>query len=178
MTANKNQPAVIGVDIGGVLIAHCDDNSDTSFFSKHYLKTPACAGAFESIRQLVSSGCDVHLVSKCGESVEGKSRKWLLTNGFYEVTGLVPERVHFCRQRQDKALICTTLGVSHFVDDRLEVLSYLENVPNKYLFNPNPQEVSKFSAAMSSVRKVSTWEELLPLILQSLSPWPELVAER
>ncbi|MFN8658761.1 MAG: hypothetical protein U0105_20670 [Candidatus Obscuribacterales bacterium] len=60
MTAIEKQP-VIGVDIGGVLIAHSDDRSDTSFFSKHYLKTPACDGAFEAIRQLVSAGCDVRL---------------------------------------------------------------------------------------------------------------------
>jgi hypothetical protein len=172
MTAREKQ-AVIGVDIGGVLIAHSDDRSDTSFFSKHYLKTPACDGAFEAIRQLVSAGCDVHLVSKCGETVEGKSRKWLLTNRFYEITGLTPEKVHFCRERADKAAICTDLGATHFVDDRLEVLSYLHDVPNKYLFNPNPKEVSKFKAALDSVQKVSTWEQLLPLILVA-----ELVAER
>lgn len=167
MTATKKQADIIGVDIGGVLIAHSDDRSDTSFFSKHYLKTPACDGAFEAIRHLVLGGCDVHLVSKCGESVEGKSRKWLLTNGFYEITGLVPENVHFCRERADKATICTELGVSHFVDDRLEVLSYLKDVPNKYLFNPSPKEVDKFRVALPTVQQVSTWQELLPLILEN-----------
>ncbi|MFN8658760.1 MAG: hypothetical protein U0105_20665 [Candidatus Obscuribacterales bacterium] len=97
----------------------------------------------------------------------------MATNRFYEITGLTPEKVHFCRERADKAAICTELGATHFVDDRLEVLSYLHDVPNKYLFNPNPKEVSKFKAVLNSVQKVSTWEQLLPLILVS-----ELVAER
>lgn len=169
MTIKNNQSAVIGIDIGGVIIGRTDDKSDTSFFGKHYLQTPACDGVFEAIRQLVARGCNVHIVSKCGESVEGKSRKWLTTNRFYEITGVEPTDVHFCRERADKAAICTTLGVSHFVDDRLEVLSYLTDVPHRFLFDPNPKEVRKFKAFLPSVQKVSSWAELMPLMLGTLT---------
>lgn len=160
---------VIGVDIGGVVIAHSDDRSDTSFFSKHYLQTPAEPKVFDSLRHLMDLGCDVHLVSKCGESVEGKSRKWLATHRFYELTGVAPEAVHFCRERADKAAICATIGATHFVDDRLEVLSYLENVEHLFLFKPHEKEVRKFRHFLPSVRRVSSWMELVPLIEASVA---------
>lgn len=164
----KQRPPVVGVDIGGVIISPTDENSDTSFFSKNYLKTPAFEGAFESIRQLVAAGCVVHLVSKCGESVEGKSRKWLATHQFYEITGVSPEAVHFCRERAGKAAICVNIGATYFVDDRLEVLSYLETVPHRYLFCPREKEVRQFRSFLPSVHRVSSWSEVVASVLRSL----------
>jgi len=151
---------IIGVDIGGVLIDRVADGSDTSFFSANYLLTPEVQGAFDALRKFNHQGYRVHLVSKCGSNTERKTLEWLQNRGFYAKTGVRPSDVHFCRKRNEKAGICTSLGVTHFVDDRLEVLSYLTDVPSRYLLNSVPEEVAKYSFHLPRVKKVDSWSEI------------------
>lgn len=163
MTKNTK---TIGIDIGGVIISRANDKTDTSFFGSNYLKTTAVADAFESIAKLARSGYRVYLVSKCGESIELKTRHWLQHHRFYETVGIAPEDVRFCRTRPEKATICAELGATHFVDDRLEVLSYLTDVPNRFLFSPEPKEVAKFRQHLDCVTRVDSWSELVNLLLK------------
>jgi hypothetical protein len=107
----------------------------------------------------------VYLVSKCGENVERKTLEWLKHHDFYELTEVPASNVRFCRQRKDKAAICEELGVSYFVDDRLEVLSYLTSVSNLFLFNPEPKEKARFAQYLDGVTEVHTWAELVPMLL-------------
>ncbi len=163
----QNTKGVLGVDIGGVIIDRVrNDNSDTSFFSDNYLRTSAVRGAFQAIARIREHfDGQVYLVSKCGESVERKTRLWLVNMNFYGLTGLRETNVHFCRTRAGKAPICVRLGITHFVDDRLEVLSYLTMVKKKYLFQPNEKEVEKFKQHLEFVQQVHSWEEVLKDIL-------------
>ena len=127
---------VLGVDIGGVIIDRVNDNTDTSFFGDNYLQTTAVSGAFEVLKQLVERlDGNVYLVSKCGSIIRAKTRNWLNHHNFWVATGLNPKNVHYCRERREKADICKGLSTTHFVDDRLEILSYLyPNVGNLFLF--------------------------------------------
>ncbi len=159
---------VLGVDIGGVIIdGGKNDGTDTSFFSDNYLRTTAVPGVFDALRELAEKrfGDKIFLVSKCGQKVQNKTLHWLDHHRFYEITGIRPSNVWFCRERRDKAGICKHLGVTHFVDDRLEVLSYLASVSTLYLFQPDPQEVEKFASVLSRVRQVQSWEEILKMEL-------------
>lgn len=151
---------VIGVDIGGVIIERCDNNADTSFFGKNYLQTPAVPGVLDALNKLHSDGFRIHLVSKCGKTTQRKSLEWLQERDFFAFTGVSPEDVHFCLERHQKAEICDRIGASHFVDDRLEVLSYLNDVPHRYLINAVEKEVRKFRHALGDVVRVKSWEEL------------------
>jgi hypothetical protein len=157
----RGSPAVLGIDIGGVIIDRVNDDTDTSFFGDNYLKTTAVPGAFEAIKSLVDRRFQGHayVVSKCGKNVERKTREWLAHHDFYRRTGLHEDDVHFCRKRHEKAPICARLGITHFVDDRLEVLSYLETVPHKYLFRPDEAEVTRFSGYLNRVIRVQSWDE-------------------
>jgi hypothetical protein len=157
----------LGVDVGGVIIDRINDNTDTSFFSDNYLATTAVPGAFEALARLSAEQFDsrVFLVSKCGPRVEAKTREWLAHHDFHGRTGIAADRLHFCRQRRDKAGICETLGITHFVDDRLEVLGYLTSVPNRYLFQPNLRELQRHKRHLSRVHRVESWQEVLDLIL-------------
>ena len=157
----------LGVDIGGVLIDRINDDTDTSFFGDNYLKTTAVPNAFEAIKRLADKrfGDEIYLVSKCGPNVERKSREWLAHHDFHAETGVPPERLNFCRQRQDKAPICESLGLSHFIDDRLEVLSYLKTVPHLFLFMPNEAEVERHARHLGRVHRVESWEEVLAALL-------------
>lgn len=154
----------LGVDIGGVIIEPADDDADTSFFGAHYLRTPVVVGAFDALAALGAAFDEVHLVSKCGEATERRTREWLAHHDFPARTGIPVERVHFCRTRPDKAPIAGRLGLTHFVDDKLEVLGYLDSVPHRFLFRPRKGEVAAHAALLPRVRRVESWSELTPLL--------------
>ncbi|MEU8300116.1 hypothetical protein AB0C04_22915 [Micromonospora sp. NPDC048909] len=152
----------LGVDIGGVIIEPADDDADTSFFGEHYLRTPVVAGAFEALATLAAGPFDeVHLVSKCGEDTERRTREWLVHHDFHTRTGIPVRRVHFCRTRPAKAPIARRLGLTHFVDDKLEVLGYLDSVPHRYLFRPRAAEVARHDVHLPLVHRVESWPELV-----------------
>ncbi|WP_051799794.1 hypothetical protein [Catenuloplanes japonicus] len=123
------------MDVGGVLVVLAGDDVDTSFFGVRPLETPAMPGAFARLAALTAGRFRgrVHLVSKAGPKVERNTRDWLHHHGFFARTGVPPENVHFVRERRDKAAVCATYGITHFVDDRADVLACLETVPHRYL---------------------------------------------
>ena len=100
------------------------------------------------------------LVSKCGPRTEARTREWLVEAGFLDAIGMPAGHVWLCRQRPDKAGVCAELGVSHFVDDRLEVLSYMPAVAERYLFRPDRDEVAAFVAHLPAVHVVDGWPAL------------------
>ncbi len=154
----------LGIDVGRVIIdGSNNDNTDTSFFGGNYLATTAVAGAFEAIRQLVQYfGADnTFIVSKCYPPIQEQTRKWLAHHEFYERTGVKPENVHFCLKRHQKAPICEELEITHFIDDKLEVLSYLDTVATRYLFQSQPREVEKYKEFLPKVTQVGSWAEIL-----------------
>jgi hypothetical protein len=159
----------LGVDIGGVVIDRVDDDADTSFFGDNYLATPAVPGVFDALARLVGEKFDdrVHLVSKCVRRVQGKSLEWLAHHDFYARTGVSPDHVRFCRERPDKAMIAAELGLTHFIDDRLEILGYLETVGNLYLFRPHEGEVHRHRRHRHRVHVVQAWDEAVRAILAS-----------
>ncbi|MEV0154471.1 hypothetical protein AB0H57_12125 [Micromonospora sp. NPDC050686] len=80
---------------------------------------------------------------------------------FHARTGIGPDRLHFCRTRPEKGPIAARLGLTHFVDDRLEVLGYLDTVGHRYLFRPRPAEVAAHAGHLPAVRRVASWPELV-----------------
>jgi hypothetical protein len=135
----------LGIDIGRVLIAPeaKGTKGDTSFIGgslEQALQTPPYDGMFDVVPELARRfGGRVWLVSKCGPRVQEKSRRWLEHHRFFERTGIPADNLRFCLERPQKALHCRELGLTHFIDDRADVLEHLEGiVPNRYLFGPQP----------------------------------------
>lgn len=159
----------LGIDIGGVIIDPVNDNTDTSFFGDNYLATTAVPGVFDALAAIVGEkfAGEAYIVSKCGQRVQEKSLHWLDHHSFEAKTGiLVPDHVRFCRKRSDKAPIASELGLTHFIDDKLEVLGYLVGiVPNLYLFNPREAELQRNSQFLRHVTVVRSWPELQAQIL-------------
>lgn len=153
----------LGIDFGKVIISPTVNGvADTSFLGSSLeaaMKTPAAKGAFEAVKALVDSfQGQVWIVSKCGPSVEKKSRAWLEHWDFYERTGVSPDNLRFCRKRPDKAPICRSLGINHFIDDRLDVLSPMRNdVKRLFLFG----EQRKSLRIPNWAEPVENWAELL-----------------
>lgn len=169
MKENEMKKEVLGVDIGGVVTKRMEmvGEDSISYFRDRYLEVLSVTGAISSLRKLVDRfEGRVLLVSKAGPETERRTIHWLKFHWFHEQTGIPPENVHYCRTREAKAPICERLGVTHFVDDNLEVLSYLKTVEHQYLFNPIEQYVQKFAHHLPHVERVMSWEELLPKLLK------------
>ena len=134
-------PPRVGVDIGRVLIGAADPNgtADTSFLNNSdegALLTPPVAGALEALTWLVEV-CKgrVWLVSKCGPRIQARTRRWLDHQDVWGRTGLDPSHLRFCLKRAGKAPHCRELGLTHFVDDRVDVHRHLRGVvPHLLLF--------------------------------------------
>lgn len=146
-----NQPRAVGrlgVDIGGVIIDKVNDRSDTSFFGPNFLQTTAVPEVVDCLARCRKAGWEIHLVSKCGAKVQQKSRLWLEHHRFFEQTGIPAQNLHFCLTRPEKAPIARRLQLTHFVDDRLDVLEHLQDLPSierLILFQPNPDDKARWS---------------------------------
>lgn len=134
----------LGVDIGRVIIeGSSPDGPDTAFFSgglENAKSTPAVAGVFDALAVLVERfEREVWLVSKCGERVEARTKAWLEHHDLFDRTGIDASQLRFCRRRSDKAPICAELGITHFIDDRIDVLAPMRGVvEHLYLFGTEP----------------------------------------
>jgi hypothetical protein len=133
----------LGIDVGRVLISAEDPGSaaDTSFIGgtlEDALRTPPYGGMFEVLPRVVEKFKGrVWIISKCGPRVQEKTRRWLAHHRFFERTGIEEANLRFCVQRSEKALHCAEIGITHFIDDRYEVLKAMKGVvPNLYLFGP------------------------------------------
>ncbi|GID97351.1 hypothetical protein ACFQFC_07630 [Amorphoplanes digitatis] len=164
----NTQTVRLGVDIGRVIIGGgvVPGSSDTQFFggdTARMLATPAVPGAFDALSRLVPRFERVWLVSKCGERVQRRSRQWLDHHHFWARTGISRDDVRFCRARPDKAVHCAELGITHFVDDRLDVHRALRGVvAHRYLFGPQTAPPPGW------VRPVATWAAAEAAIVHSL----------
>jgi hypothetical protein len=131
----------IGIDIGRVIIGGDAGGGDTPFLGVPddvAMAAPAVADAFSVIAELVErSGGAVWLVSKCGSGVQRRTLRWLRERGFHERTRVDESRVLFCRERREKAIIAERLGLTHFIDDRADVLEAMAGiVEHRMLFGP------------------------------------------
>lgn len=150
----------LGIDVGRVLISPGDESRpDTSFIGatlEDALSTPPYVGMFDVVPALVSRfGGQVWIVSKCGQRTQERTMLWFERHRFFERTGIDSRNVRFCRKRPEKAVHCRELGITHFIDDRADVLEAMAGVvANRYLFGPQPVPASR------GMRHVATWKEI------------------
>lgn len=151
----------LGIDIGRVLIQPDagGSGSDTSFMGaslEEAVRTPPYTGMFEVVPELVRTfNGQVWLVSKAYPKMQNKTRRWLEHHRFFERTGIPADHLRFCLERHQKADHCRELGITHFIDDRVDVLTHLAGVvPHRYLFGPQKNH----TAAGDPIVPVISWE--------------------
>lgn len=120
-------------------------------------------GALDGIREMVSrTGGSVWIVSKAGLKMQETTRNWLDAVDFFSQTGMARKNLRFCLERSEKEVICGSLGISHFVDDRIHVMQILRHcVPNLFLFGPEDNRRSNPPWASF----VTNWPELVTKVL-------------
>lgn len=152
----------IGIDIGRVIIGpQVGGVADTRFLGSRLqdaLHTPAAPGSFETIAALVARNeGQVWLISKCGPSVQEKTRAWLHHHQFYRRTGMPPEHLRFCLRRPEKADHARALGLDVMIDDRLDVLEHLRGlVPTLLLFGEQSQPPPPWTTHVADWDAVAT----------------------
>lgn len=163
----------LGLDIGGVLIRAGTQSlgQDTFLFSSDYVNAPAVDGVLDAVK-LLSQSFELFIISKCGRKIEQRSREWLHANN---IDKYIPEiKWNFCKRRHEKAPIATTIGLSAFVDDKLEVLSYMKSVKYKFLFQPKQQEIENYKQHLHTVTVVNDWNLLTDKLLRISRQYKEI----
>jgi hypothetical protein len=148
----------LGIDVGRVLISAGDaSRPDTSFIGGSLED-----GMFDVVPALVSQFAgQAWIVSKCGKRVQDKTMQWFDHHRFFERTGIERGNVRFCLKRPEKAVHCLELGITHFIDDRTDVLEAMIGiVPNLYLFGPQQSTVP------AGMHHVKTWRDVGQAFLQ------------
>ena len=153
---------MLGVDVGGVLIERAAEDDDTSFFGSRPMDTPAVDGAFAAVSELCTGmfAFRVHIVSKAGPRIAALTREWLDTKGFFEETGVPRSNLWFVRRREEKREECRRLAITHFVDDRLDVLTDLDNVAHRYLFTGGLGADPVPNSIPDDIEMCGTWEHV------------------
>lgn len=164
-------PPSLGLDFGGVIVVAADATADTSFFGDRPLETPPVDGAMEAIASLAAEVFEgrVHVVSKAGPRTEGLTRAWLRHVGFHARTGLGQHQLVFVRERSEKTRVCAELGITHFVDDRLDVLEPMTTVAHRYLFLGGRPGAREPSDVPSWAVVAARWSTLASAIRASIS---------
>jgi hypothetical protein len=154
----------LGIDIGRVLMCPVgeDGRPDTSFLDgdeRSALEIPASPHVYEVVPSLVDRfERRVWLVSKAGPRSERLTRRWLGHHRFHERTGLRPDRVRFCLEREDKRAHALELGLTHFIDDRVDVLCHLRGVVSHLLlFGVQTGEIPDWVTHVLDWRAVAAW---------------------
>ncbi|MEV4311489.1 hypothetical protein [Actinocrispum sp. NPDC049592] len=171
--------ARLGIDFGRVINEGSAElgGDDTTFLSGGFeeaMRTPAKPDAFEVIGRLTElfEG-RVWIVSKCGERIQQRTREWLDYNDFWTLTGISPENKRFCRQRPEKALHCKRLQITHFIDDRRDVLGHMrETVEHLYLFGPQKTPAPEWATP------TLTWLDVENAVTSGIAAEPQRPARR
>ncbi len=133
--------ARLGVDLGRVVVG-ANRNAQGRVFLDDPRQMPLIEGAFEVLPRLVERfGGRAWVISRVSEEGEPLSLAWLEHHDFYGKTGISRANVRYCRKREDKAIHCAELGITHMIDDRMDVHRAIrELVPYRYLFGPQEEE--------------------------------------
>ena len=167
----KNQIR-LGIDFGNTIV---------QFVRKDEQSESECVeidGATETIRKLVNRyGAEhVYIISKAVPREQTKTLLWLKAHWgidrpsarkrSYRATGLKEDNIYFCAHRAEKAPIAARLRLTHYIDDRPQVLSCMTTVRNKIIFNLAAEDLSAWqNEIVGRVSIVSDWRGVEQLLL-------------
>ena len=160
----------LGIDLGNVIIDHVGFGTTPEFFQTgDYNIIPPVSGVFDALLRLNQErfNGNIFVVYNAMDVADQKIVSWLKSHDFFNRTGISPDCVRRTQNGRNKLLLCEMYHTTHFVDDRLEVLSHLvSKVRNLYLFQPQQKEVERYQDFLIHVQKVGAWDEIVCLLLK------------
>ena len=149
----------IGFDLGDTLV-HGDNHHDGSTSVKVFYPR-----ALDVVRQCVQLCEDVFIISKVNEQQRERALALLESSNFHAITGLKRENVFFCARRDQKGIIAEKLNINAFVDDRPEVMAYMNKEVYRILYSPIPEDVRRWKVGHLPIAQ--SWIEVSNLIFGS-----------
>ncbi len=110
--------------------------------TEQFVQAPPIAGAFDTIARIIDHITPERFFVISKVKSDRESLLWLDYHDFYGRTGFLSQNLRFCRERHEKGLISDALpggSLTHYADDRAEVLSHMPNVACRYHFGPQSQ---------------------------------------
>lgn len=155
MKTKINTPEILGIDLGNTL-----------FNKENY---PDFPDSLRVVRRLAIERFgfkNIHIVSRVTPEQEKRALIYVSRQIFKDKTRITLDRVHFCRERHEKGPICEILGITHFIDDRPDVLIHMPTNVKPILFNPRTEDRATYTKEIRSMYIVENWLEIERLLLQ------------
>lgn len=144
----------IGIDIVGVIMDRLTLSDLIRKYGRnipyrYFEKIPEINGIIGAVYGIVNyfRSENVFIVSSADEALEKAILHWFEKKSILKRTGVSSDNLIFCRERKEKAIVCAQKQITHFIDDRREVLHHIyESDPSikLILFNPDEKEDSNF----------------------------------
>lgn len=152
----------LGIDFGNTIVGVLAP-ADRS----RHLRKEEFPEAVAVIRKLAEHhfGEEIYVISKVSPGGKEKVLAWMEKNDFYCRFGIPSEHVFFCAKRHEKGPIAERLGLTHFIDDRPEVMMHMRDVERRILFNPVPADYALFKEHLDGVEIVNSWSEVGHLLI-------------
>lgn len=106
---------------------------------------------------------NIWIISKADYLESLINRRLMLVHDLFKKTNLTTLQIRFVTSYQHKTPVCLHLNITGHIDDRGEVLFYMqETTPNLVWFNPAEQDTSLWNGLFTNhPRIVSGWDELI-----------------
>jgi hypothetical protein len=100
----------IGFDIGNTI----NNRKNNLPFENSFLIIRSLIGKYESK--------NIYIISKAKNLWIEKSKKWLIDNKFYEITGFDINNLYFVDEYDEKKKLIDKLKINFFVDDEIKII--------------------------------------------------------
>ena len=140
----------IGIDVGWT-IKGIRGESD---------KNKIAPNSFKIISEFIKRGDVVYLISKCNSIQKEHVELWLKDVDFFNKTGVNPQNLYFCFERRDKSLFVKALNIQIMIDDRAEVMAYINPLVVKFLINPEMDDYEKHRHQLLNCKIVTNWSQI------------------
>lgn len=128
-------------------------------------KTVPLPDAFRVAKRIVTElDPNAVIISRVNEKQKQRALEWFKKENVLEQLGIKPENVYWCEQRCEKAPIVDKLGLTHFIDDRPEVMNYLSNEVVKIFINPDPSDLYDYRDDIQNFTVCSDWLAIEKLV--------------
>lgn len=149
----------IGIDINGVLA----NNKLSHITTRDYSIFSVMKNAINVIKRLVKhyGAENIYIVSRVqSHQLSFITGVWMETHNFLQKTNIPLENVKICTRLKDKSRIAEKLNITHFIDDRPEVLSYFSKNTILIAYQSPKNEIEKYPDVASRAIIVNSWNEV------------------
>ncbi len=136
----------IGIDLGGTIF--------------HRAAGKAFDNSIGVIKKLINRGDNIYIISRVNSEQRERSLKWLSDTDFFNQTGINKDNLYYCWDRRDKSIFAKALNISVFIDDRAEVMYYMNPLIVKFLINPPKQDLIEYEGKLINTMIVKDWFEI------------------